>query len=278
VSDGPVVLVLSGGGARCAAQAGAVKAMQEWNVSPDHYVGTSMGAVIGACFASGLDYGQVVQRLTTVTRRDVASLSPGAVLGMLAKSMLQERPLRETIESLVPARNFGELRTPLTVTAVDMESGDLTLFGAGGRSHIPLVDALYASCALPVYYPAANISDRRYADGGLRSVLPLDTALQFNPRLVVAVNVGPSRFNNVPPTGVGSKGIIAAHRQAIRIMMAVQVEQTVARWTADPPADFVMVQPEVVRTGTFAVERVVEYVELGYRATIRALADRDDNA
>ena len=102
MSDGPVVLVLSGGGARCAAQAGAVKAMEEWNVTPDHYVGTSMGAVIGACFASGLDYGQVVERLTTVTRRDVASLSPGVVLGMLAKSVLQERPLRETIEFLVP--------------------------------------------------------------------------------------------------------------------------------------------------------------------------------
>ncbi len=45
-----------------------------------------------------------------------------------------------------------------------------------------------------------------------------------------------------------------------------------------PPVDFVLVQPEVVRTGTFAVERVIEYVEVGYRATVRALAERDASA
>jgi NTE family protein len=273
MNDGQVVAVLSGGGARCAAHVGAVKALSEYGLTPGRYVGTSMGAVIGACFASGLDYDDVVKRLTTITRRDVASFSPGAILGMLARSLLQERPLRETIAALVPARSFGELRTPLTVTAVDLDSGDLVLFGAGGRSHVPLMDALYASCALPVYYRPAVIGDRKYVDGGLRAVLPLDTALQFSPRFVAGVYVGPSRFHHAAPAGIGSQGIVAAHRQSVRIMMAVQAEETIARWRVDSPVDHVVVLPQVVRVGTFAVERVVEYIEDGYRATVRALTE-----
>ena len=49
-----VVAVLSGGGAKSAAHVGALRALEEWGLTPGHYVGTSMGAVIAACYASGL--------------------------------------------------------------------------------------------------------------------------------------------------------------------------------------------------------------------------------
>ena len=140
-----VICVLSGGSAKGAAHVGAIRALQDWDLRPSHYVGTSIGAVVGACFASGLSYDEVLRRISTVTRRDVAVLSPRAVLGVFATSLFQGRAWRETIETLVPAESFDELETPLTVTAVDGESGDLVLFGAGGRSHVTLADALYAS-------------------------------------------------------------------------------------------------------------------------------------
>jgi NTE family protein len=210
--------------------------------------------------------------MTAITRKDVATFSPGVVLGPLARSLLQERPFRETLEALVPARTFAELAIPLTVTAVDAQSGDLVLFGAGGRSHVPLIDALYATCALPVYYPAAKIGDREFTDGGVRAVFPLDVAGDFGPGTVIGVNVGPSRYDQAQPVGLGAKGIVAAHRRAMRIMMAIQIEQTIARWRDDPPVDCILVEPPVTRAGTFAIDRVIEYVEQGYRATIRALA------
>lgn len=268
-----VIAVLSGGGAKGAVHVGAVKAMEEHRVRPDRYVGTSMGAVVAAAFASGLTYDDVLQRVSNVSRRDVATLSLGTALGVLAPSLLQGRRFRDTIETLVPARRFDELATPLTVTAVDARTGELVLFGDGGESSVALVDALYASCALPVYYPAARIGNREFLDGGLRAVLPLDEALEFGPSHILAVSVGPSLRGGVTMHGVFGRGIIGAHRRALRIMMAIQTEAVVQRWRQDPPVPCTIIAPEVDGSATFSVERVAEFVEVGYRAMYRAIDD-----
>jgi len=248
-----VVCVLSGGGAKGAAHIGAIKAMGEHGLVPGHFVGTSMGAIIGAMFASGLSYEAAVQRIT--------GLSPGAVLGPLGRSILREQPLRDTIARLVPARRFDDLTIPLTVTTVDLATSELVLLGAGGRWDVPLHEALYASSALSVYYPAAVIGGRAYADGGLRAVLPLDAAAALPADLVIAVYTGPQ----VTQEQQGRPG-----RRGLRVMMAVQAEDTIARWSAGAP--LVLIRPEVDARATFKVGDALRYVEEGYRAASKTLA------
>lgn len=266
-----VVCVLSGGGAKCAAQVGALKALAERGLPVAHYVGTSMGAVIAAMFASGLDYEAVLSRTTGITRPDVASLSPGMVLGFFSKALLKAEPLRETIAELVPVARFADLPIPLTITATDERSGELVLFGAGGRDMVPLHDALYASCALPVYYPPARIGDRDYVDGGLRAVLPLDVAAQFEPDLLFTVDVGPSFGEEPAEAPAFIPPIVRAHGDALHVMMADQTERLLARWPEDDPR-LVLVRPPIEGQSTFAVDKVIGYVEAGYRAAVRALA------
>ena len=267
-----VVCVLSGGSAKGAAHVGAMRALQEWDLEPAHYVGTSIGAVVAASFASGLAYGEILQRITALTRRDVTALSPRALLGPFASSLFQGRVWRETIETLVPARNFDDLRTPLTVTAVDAQSGELVLFGEGGKSLVPLVDALYASCALPLYFPAAPIGDRWYLDGGLRAVFPLDVAAQFEPDLVCGVNVGPLLHEPSLVKRTNMR-LVGAHRRAMRIMMGAQSDGVIARWSRDHADMLVLIQPLIEGRATFTVDGVVKYVEEGYRAAHRALSE-----
>ena len=264
-----VVCVLSGGSAKGVAHVGAIRALADWELQPAHFVGTSIGAVVAASFASGLPYEEVLRRITTLTRRDFAALSPRALLGPFASHLFQSGVWREAVEMLVPARGFDDLQTPLTVTAVDAQSGDLVLFGAGGRSRVPLVDALCASCALPLYFPPVRIGDRQYLDGGVRAVFPLDVAAQFDPDLVFGVNVGPtlSGANGTSP------GLIGAHRRAMRIMMAAQAEEVITRWTRERRDTLVLAQPVLGGRTTFAVEGVVGYVESGYRAAYRALCE-----
>lgn len=264
-----VVCVLSGGGAKGAAHVGAVKAMTEFGLVPSHFVGTSMGAIIGAMYASGLRYQAAVQRIGGLSRRDVAQLAPGAILGPLGRSILKEQPLRDAVARLVPARRFEDLVVPLTVTAVDVATSELVLFGAGGRSDVSLHDALYASSALSVYYPPAVIGDRAYADGGLRAVLPLDAAAALDPDLVVAVYTGPRAVDGQPGRP-GRYGLLAAHDSAMRIMMAVQAEDAIARWNARTP--LVLIRPAVDARATFKVGDALRFVEEGYRAASRALA------
>jgi NTE family protein len=262
-----VVCVLSGGGAKAAAHLGALKALDEWKLAPGHFVGTSMGAVIAACFAAGVTYEELLVRIGGVSRGDVARISPLAFFGPFGSHLLKAGPLRDTIADLVPARRFGELGVPLTVTATDTESGQLVLFGAGGAD-APLLDALYASCALPVFYPPGIIEGRPYADGGLHAVLPLDVAAQFEPDLVFAINVGPTFTSD--SDGGFVPGMVKVHDMSTRILMAGQIARTIQRWReSDMP--LVLVEPEVEQ-GTFGVGNAFAHVEAGYRTASRELA------
>jgi NTE family protein len=267
-----VAVVLSGGGAKAAAHVGAVRALEEWEVKAAHYVGTSMGAVIAAMFACGLDYDEVLKRMLLISRQDVATPSTSLLLGPFATSLLSGKKLRDAIGEMVPAQRFSDLKTPLTVTAVDGHTGQLALFGALGFERVSLVQALYASCALPIYYPPAIIEDREFLDGGLRAVLPLDVAQAVEPDLIVASEVGPSFFADPVEPTLPVPPMITAHNESMRILMAAQTEETIARWR-DAPVPLVLVRPRLESGATFAVQSVVRYVEEGYRAAQRALRD-----
>src|SRR5437868_1017790 len=169
-----VVAVFGGGGAKSLACLGAWRALTEAGLTPSQLVGTSMGAVIAAAYASGATYHEVVIAARSLSQRDVARVDPLALVkGAFASHLLKPAGLRRAIERLVPATRFEQLRIPLTITATDLDSGELVLFGDVRAQHaaplhdaVPLHDALYASCALPLYFPPATIDGRRLADGG----------------------------------------------------------------------------------------------------------------
>jgi NTE family protein len=270
-----VVAVFSGGGAKALAHAGAFRALQQAGLEPDHIVATSMGAVIGAALAAGVPFDEVRRRSLGLRRKDVAPFNPLALVqGMFARALIPASALRRTIERMVPAKRFEHLKIPLTVTATDLESGELVLFdGARRTAHsAQLHDALYASCALPLYFPPLELGGRRFADGGLRAVLPLEPARSLAADLVVAVHVGPGFDEVVPPVRPAAiPPLIRGHGEAIRIMMAAQAERAVADWPKDAPR-LVYVRAVAEREATFAVERLEQYVEAGYQATKKAIA------
>src|SRR3989441_117950 len=191
-----------------------------------------MGAVIGAALASGATYDEVVIAARSLSRRDVAPIDPLALVkGVFAGNLFKPEGLRRAIERLVPATRFEALQTPFTLTATDLDSGELLLFGVGGHVDVPLHDALYASCALPLYFPPARIAGRRLADGGLRAVLGLEPASSIPADLVIAIHVGPG-FDEPPPRPSPvfprlPPPLIRAHGEAIRVMMAAQVDRLI---------------------------------------------------
>ncbi len=265
-----VVCVLSGGGAKAAAHVGSIEALAERGIHPAHYVGTSMGAVMAACFASGLTYRQVLKRVTGISRRDVVVFSPSAILGPFAAHLFKSEPLKRTIDSIVPAETFDELEVPLSVTSVDADTGELVIFGAGGRQDVALAEALYASCALPLYYPPASIGGRTFVDGGMRAVLPLDVGEMFEPDILFAVDVGPSLYAEPPDEEFPVPAMLRAYGRAIRILMASQTEEAIARCRRKQ-IPLVLVRLLRERDATFAIDAIVSFVEEGYRATHRAL-------
>ncbi len=270
-----VVAVFGGGGAKSIACAGAWRALTEAGLTPSHLVGTSMGAVIAAAFASGATYDEVVIAGRSLSPRDVARVDPLALVkGAFATHLLKPAGLRRVIERFVTATRFEQLRIPLTITATDLDSGELVLLGAGGLTDVPLHDALYASCALPLYFPPLALDGRRLVDGGLRAVLGLEPASQIPADLVVAVHVGPGFDEPLPRPATGfPPALVRAHGEAIRIMMAAQVDRLIADWPRDR-ARLLVVRPVAEREATFAVGAAERYLQAGYDATKRCLLER----
>ena len=281
-----VVLVLSGGGAKALAHAGAFRALEQADLLPSHVVATSMGAVVGAALCAGMPFDQVRRRAMGIRRKDVAPFDPLVfVMGLFARSLFPASALRRAIASIVPRTRFEYLKTPLTVTATDLDSGELLLLGGLERRDIELADALYASCALPLYFPPLEADGRRLGDGGLRAVLPLEPARQIakDADLFVAVDVGPGFDERGGPSTNGDgpqppdapvpallPRVVRMHGEAMRIMMAEQTERTLADWPKNAPR-LVYVRAVAEREATFAVDRIQEYVEMGYQATKKAL-------
>jgi NTE family protein len=193
--------------------------------------------------------------------------------GVFAPSLLAAEPLRAAIALLAPATRFADLKIPLTVTATDFDSGDLVLFGGGGTQRdAPLQDVLYATCALPVYFPPGEIAGRRYVDGGLRAVLPIEVARGIDADVIVAINVGPGFDEELPPGAAKAAipALIRAHGEAERIMMAAQTERMLEDWPADA-AKLIVVRAVREREATFAAQEANRYMEAGYRETQKAL-------
>jgi NTE family protein len=264
-------LVLSGGGAKTAAHLGACRALREAGFEPTWYVGTSMGAVIAAGLASGVANDELLERMADVGARGIVRDPLAPVAGLFLRSLLKPAPLRSAIEALVPVRRFADLTVPLTVTAVDLDTGELVLFGAGAQT-APLVDVLCASCALPMYYPPVVIDGRRFGDGGLRCVVPLEPAAELDVELVLAVDVGPGFDLPAPAEVTRLPAMVRAHDDAVGILMAANSESQLALWRADPSRPpLVYVRPRTERNATFRVDRVREYANEGRRATREAL-------
>lgn len=270
-----VVLVLSGGGAKAAAHLGVVRALKASGLVPTRYVGTSMGAVIATGLAAGLAPDDVTARLLQVRQRDIFRIDRTALLkGVWARSILKPEALRQTLERLLPVTTFAELNAPLSITASDLDSGEELVFGAGG-SDVPLLDALCASCALPLFFPPFPLGGRRCADGGLREVVPLEVAGRFPADLVVAVDVG-SGFDMAPgrvtPT---SPALLQLQGDAQRVLMASNSALTRALWLATPERPpLLWIRPNVRLNETFATDQLQWYLEEGERAAIIALAAR----
>ncbi len=268
--------MFGGGGAKSLAHAGAWKALLELGAQHAaplhvvHIVGTSMGAVISAALAAGSSPERLLEIAGSLERKDFAALDAWALAkGVFAGSILKPGPLKHTIARLVPATRFADMQIPLTVTTTDLDSGELVLFGALGQDG-PLIDVLYASCALPLYLPPQTIAGRRLGEGGLRAVLGLDAARRVPADLVVAVDVGPG-FDEPPATKQAAvPPLVRAHGEAIRVMMAAQTERTIAAWPKDAPR-LIVVRAVAEREATFDVSSGQRFFDAGYRETKRAL-------
>ena len=262
-------LVLGGGGLKGLAHVGAHQALGEAGVHPAGIVGTSIGALAGACFAAGMGWDELAPVAFALRKGDIARINRRALLinGIRQESLLLGEPLRAYIRAVLPVRRWEELKLPLQINAVDLETGETVWFGPGADTSISLEDALYASAALPVFYPPISVGGRTLVDGGVEFTLGLGRAADRGASGIVAVDVGSGKRSH--PDRVRAQGLVAVHQRIFSIMSWRKRNDLVDHWT-EPP--LLYVRPRLDDCGTFDFDRTGYFLEEGYRATRAALA------
>lgn len=175
----PIGLALGGGGIKCLCDAGVLKAMEEDSIRPDLISGVSAGGVVAALYADGYSPDSIVSLFKNVNYTDFFYLEipKGGLLSLTG--------FKDFLNKVLHAKTFEELKIPLRIVATDLDNGRSVIFDNG-----PLVDALIASCSVPVLFGPYKIDGINYVDGGLLQNLPA-SVLRSDCRSLFGVSVGP---------------------------------------------------------------------------------------
>ena len=262
-----IALVLGGGGLKGFAHIGVLRAFDERGIKPAVVSGTSIGSLIAAAYAGGMPNAEMVKRAMALTKNDLFRINH---VGMVTKRMLSPalylaRPLEKLVQDIVPKGTFRDLKTPLLVNCVDLESASQVLWGLPGMQDVKIADAVYASCALPGFFPPGTVGARTCADGGIADNVPA-LASSFGMDAVIAVDVGST--NIARARRIRDKGFAAIYIRAAQIMMKSLQGMQLAQWSGPP---LLLIRPAVWNFHWFSFAHVGRIIQLGYEAANETL-------
>jgi NTE family protein len=282
-----VGLVLSGGGARGAAHVGVLKVLEQMRVPIDAIAGTSMGAVVGGLYASGLSASEIEKIMTSLNWQDAfrdrparedltlrrkqedesflvqfpLGLRGGKIL--LPKGLIEGQRLNQTLRRLTLAvariNNFDDLPTPFRAVATDLESGDAVVIGSGD-----LTSAMRASLSAPGIFAPVERQGRLLVDGGIADNLPVDIARTMGVDVLIVVDVG---FPLLPRGKLSSAPAIS--NQMLAILIRRNAEAQLATLTAKD----ILIQPPLGDTSSFDFGVVSRIVGIGAAAAQAGAAE-----
>ena len=188
----PVVgLVLGAGSARGLAHIGVLQVLKEEGIDVDFIVGSSMGAMVGAIYASGADLYMLEKMLDSMNTNlmlDVQVPRFGFVAGKRVESL---------ITLLTKNNSFAQLTPPLVVVATDLISGERVIFDQG-----LVAEAVRASISIPGVFTPVRKDDMVLVDGAVIDRLPVEVARDRGADIIIAVDVtfGPDRKVSIKNT------------------------------------------------------------------------------
>ncbi|AKJ29315.1 patatin-like phospholipase family protein [Caldimonas brevitalea] len=280
-----VCLVLSGGGARGAAHVGVLKVLEELRVPIDCIAGTSMGAIVGAAYASGTSVDEMQKTLASMSsrqlfkelppreeravrlKRDDASNLAGMEIGLdrgrilLPKGLVSGVQLETVLRGLSKVQGFqrfDELPIPFRAVATDLATGAPVVLSQG-----ELVSAMRASMSVPALIEPLQMGGRLLVDGGLTNNLPVDVARAMGAEVVIAVNLGTPLLK---PEAITS--ILDVTGQMVNILTEQNVKVSLASLG---PRD-ILILPQLGNFSAGDFDHLAATVPMGEAAT-RAVAD-----
>jgi len=202
-------IALGGGGARGLSHIGVLKVLERENIPIDIITGTSMGAIIGAAYALDKNLPKLENIIKTYSKIEEFNLDfslfkqnqknqpfflkkmseflkKGYILNLeLRKKCLNEGVgLKKIIKELLGGHYFKDTKIPFSAVATDLISGEKVVLNQGR-----MLEAVLASSSIPGMFPPVEIDNMTLVDGGIISVVPIETARLMGANFIIAVNV-----------------------------------------------------------------------------------------
>lgn len=272
---------LGGGGARGLSHIGVIKILEEHGIYPDVIAGTSIGALVGALYASGLRAGDIERAL----RLDLRRLAMLADVRLSLSGLVQGKRVASALKSFLGDLTFADLKIPFACVATDIVHGKQVVIRTG-----PVITAVRASISVPGIFTPVQVRGRYLVDGGLVNMVPVSTCREMGAEYVVGVNVIPdpagrihepesSQGEDEQGTGVreprprksrqprpGAPNVVKVLIQSLYIPgYRIAMENL-------GDADLAIC-PEVGNIGFFQFDKEVEAIEAGERAARAALEE-----
>ncbi len=176
-----VGIALGTGAARGLAHIGVLKVLQNEGIPIDFLSGTSMGALVGGCFAAGLPLEELERLALEIDAKKVRSyFSPSFTRHGIAHGNTVEDILRDIIGDI----DFKDLKIPLSVMCTDLITGKEVILSEGS-----VIKALRASISLPVIFTPVKHNGYLLVDGGLVDPLPVSAVAKMGADKIIAIDV-----------------------------------------------------------------------------------------
>jgi len=214
--------VFAGGGSLGAVQVGMLEALLAAGVTPDLLVGSSVGA-LNAGFFAGNPTADGVAKLAavwrTLRRRDIFPVTLKTTLSWLGSpdGLFESASLRRLVSRNLLFENLEQAPVPLHVVATRM-SGASVVLSAG-----PAVDAILASAAIPLIFPAVAIGEDSLMDGAVSGNTPILSAVELGAERLIVLPTGFACALNTPP-----RGGVARAFHALTLLIAHQMIRDLA--------------------------------------------------
>ena len=262
-------LALGGGGARGLAHIGVLKVLEREGFPVDLLAGASMGGVIAAGYAAGLDAAALEEEALRMGRwRNLLPLVDRSLPGL---GLVKGARVREYFMQQLGEKTFADLRVPLALVAVDLLTGEEVILNRG-----LVANAVRSTVSLPGILAPVRLGDRLLVDGGLLNNVPADMVRRMGADVVIAVDVS-SRPNGV-------SGLLDAEQRGASLLQIPLIIETLQRslgimeswvWNrrlADARPD-VVIRPEASKnTSTLlGFHRAAEIIAAGEVATATSL-------
>lgn len=280
-------LVLSGGGARGAAHVGVLKVLEELRIPIHAIAGTSMGALVGGAYASGVSAVELEKRVTRIDWNDLFTDDPPRKDWPLRRKQEADRPtwdfsigrrdgkfrlpkgaiagqkvqlfLSDLVQNAEGIDHYDHLPIPFRAIATNLENGKIKVF-----DDEPLAESLRASMSVPGLFAPLETESGIYVDGGLVRNLPVDIVRSMDVEVVIAVNLG-STYLKREQLGT----ILGVTGQMIAILTEQNVERSLTE--IDPERD-ILISPDLGNLTAGDFNRNREAIAAGERAA-RNIAD-----